>query len=74
MKRTDRGGDLLTEAEAAKRLGLPSAEALRSVRRKGKIGYVKFGRHPRYLEEDLDRFIEEHRVAPVVVSIARGRR
>lgn len=58
---------LLTEKEAAEMLSV-SIRTLYSLRKSGRIPYVKFGKggRPRYWRKDLEKFIEENRcVQPV---------
>lgn len=53
----------LTEHEVAARLGL-SVATLRAWRLKGKgPPFVRFGRAVRYLEEDVERFVEACRAS-----------
>ena len=58
----------LTDVEAAEYIGM-SVYYLRAARSQGDIGgrtpgpdYVKLGRQVRYLREDLDNWLEQHRV------------
>ena len=61
----------LTEAEVAQRLSV-SAPTLRSWRRRG-VGPVfrRFGRAVRYMEHDVDRFVEGQVAGPVRADNAR---
>lgn len=59
----------MTEREVAARLGL-SVATLRAWRLKGKgPPFVRFGRAVRYIEQDVDRFVEASRASrPVHVE------
>lgn len=55
---------LLTAEEAAIRLGI-TPRHLTALWKTRKIGAVKVGRSVRFDPADLDRWIDDHRVAPV---------
>lgn len=56
---------VITEREAAAFTGVSQA-ALRLWRRESRgPAYVRFGRAIRYRVDDLDRFLDQHRVEPV---------
>ena len=64
----DRRNRALTEAEAARELGV-SAAVLRSWRAHGRgPRFRKFGRAVRYLRDDLEIFIEASAVSPERVT------
>jgi excisionase family DNA binding protein len=61
----------LTEAEVAQRLSV-SAPTLRSWRHRG-VGpmFRRFGRAVRYMEQDVERFVEANAAGPVRADDAR---
>jgi excisionase family DNA binding protein len=60
---------LLTEKEAAQRLGL-SVSTLQQRRFRGRLpAFVKLGKAVRYRPEDLDAFIEQNRIAPNAAAV-----
>lgn len=58
---------IYSPAEAAAILGLSSAHALHSWRRRGKpyLPYIQMGNEIRYSEVDLLEFLNTHRILPV---------
>ena len=65
MDATPGGGPLLlTEAQAAKKLGIPQTW-IATERRKGNIPHHIFGRWIRYSEEDIGAILERHRIAAI---------
>lgn len=57
---------LLGEKAAANYLGISYENLKRSIRYKGLISYVKFRKGVRYRREDLDSYINKHRVSATI--------
>ncbi len=57
---------LFTEKQSANYLGISYENLKRSVRYKGLISYVKFRKGIRYKREDLDAYINKHRVSATI--------
>ena len=56
--------DLINTVDAAAKLGI-SKRSLQELVANRKIGSIKFGRNIRFAIEDIEKFIESHRVLPV---------
>lgn len=57
---------LMSELQAADYLGISYENLKRSLRYNGLITYVKFRKSVRYRKEDLDAYINKHRVSATI--------